>query len=46
MKRFLKIVAIIIAVLIVVVIALPFVIDANVFRPRLSRNSPTPLAAR
>ncbi|HET9306309.1 MAG TPA: AsmA family protein [Candidatus Sulfotelmatobacter sp.] len=35
MKRFLKIVAIIIAVLIVVVIALPFVIDANVFRPRL-----------
>ena len=35
MKRFLKIVAIIIAVLIIVVIALPFVIDANVFRPRL-----------
>jgi len=35
MKRFLKIVAIIIAILIIVVIALPFVIDANVFRPRL-----------
>ena len=35
MKRFLKIIAIIIAVLIIVVIALPFVIDANVFRPRL-----------
>lgn len=35
MKRFLKILAIIIAILIVIVIALPFVIDANTFRPKL-----------
>ena len=35
MKRALKILAIVIAVLIVVVIALPFFIDANIFRPRL-----------
>lgn len=35
MKRFLKIVGIIIAILIVILIALPFFIDANVFRPRL-----------
>src|SRR5579859_887863 len=35
MKRFLKIVAIIIAILIIVVIALPFVIDANTFKPKL-----------
>jgi AsmA protein len=35
MKRFLKILAIVIAVLIVVVIALPFIIDANTFRPKL-----------
>ena len=35
MKRFLKIVAIVIAVLIVIVIALPFVVDANTFRPKL-----------
>jgi len=35
MKRTLKIVGIIIAVLIVVVIALPFLIDANTFRPKL-----------
>ena len=35
MKRFLKIVAIIIAVLIVIAIAIPFLIDANTFRPKL-----------
>lgn len=35
MKRFLKILGIVIAVLIVIVIALPFFIDANVFRPKL-----------
>jgi len=35
MKRILKIIAIIIGILIVVAIALPFVIDANVFRPKL-----------
>ncbi|HWJ48602.1 MAG TPA: AsmA family protein [Candidatus Udaeobacter sp.] len=35
MKRFLKIAAIIIAVLVVIAIALPFVIDANTFRPKL-----------
>ena len=35
MKRFLKIAAIVIAILIVIVIALPFVIDANTFRPKL-----------
>src|SRR5947199_3288753 len=35
MKRFLKIIGIIIAVLIVLVIALPFLIDANMFRPKL-----------
>jgi len=35
MKRFLKIVVIIIAVLIVIAIAVPFFIDANTFRPKL-----------
>src|SRR5579864_936519 len=35
MKPGLKIFAIVIAVLIVIVIALPFFIDANLFRPRL-----------
>jgi AsmA protein len=35
MKRFLKIAAIVIAILIVIAIALPFVIDANTFRPKL-----------
>lgn len=35
MKRFLKIVGIIIAVLIVVIIALPFLININTFRPTL-----------
>ena len=35
MKRALKIIGIIVAVLIVIVIALPFFIDANMFRPKL-----------
>src|SRR5215467_13552379 len=35
MKRLLKIVGIIIAILIVVAIALPFFVDANMFRPEL-----------
>jgi len=35
MKRFVKIAAIVVAVLIVIAIALPFVIDANTFRPKL-----------
>ena len=35
MKRFLKIVAIVIAVIVVIAIAIPFFIDANAFRPKL-----------
>ena len=35
MKRILKVVAIIIAILIVLVIAIPFFIDANTFKPKL-----------
>ena len=35
MNRTLKIVAIIVAVLIVIVIALPLLVDANTFRPKL-----------
>ena len=35
MKRFLKIFGIVIGILIVIAIALPFFIDANLFRPRL-----------
>ena len=35
MKRFLRIVAIIVAVLIVAIVALPFLIDINTFRPKL-----------
>ena len=35
MKRILKVVAIIVAVLIVLVIAIPFFIDANTFKPKL-----------
>lgn len=35
MKRLLKILAIVVALLMVVAIALPFVIDANTFRPKL-----------
>src|SRR5579863_7240680 len=35
MKRILKILAIVIGVLIVIVIAIPFFVDANTFRPKL-----------
>jgi AsmA protein len=35
MKRFLKIVGIIVAVLVILVIAIPFFIDANTFKPKL-----------
>jgi len=35
MKRFLKILAIIVAVLVVIAIAIPFFVDANTFRPKL-----------
>ena len=35
MKRFLKIVGIVIGVLILIVIAIPFFIDANTFKPKL-----------
>src|ERR1700756_435009 len=35
MKRFLKIAAIVIAVLVVIAIAIPFLVDANTFRPKL-----------
>lgn len=35
MKRFLKIVAIVVAVLIIVIVALPFLININTFRPKL-----------
>ena len=35
MKRFLKILAIILGVLILILIALPFIIDANTFKPKL-----------
>ena len=35
MKRFLKILAVVVAVLIVIAIAVPFFIDANTFRPKL-----------
>jgi AsmA protein len=38
MKRIVKIVAIVVGILIVILIALPFFIDANVFRPRLQSN--------
>jgi AsmA protein len=43
MKRILKIVAIVVAVLLVVVIALPFLIDANAFRPTLEADLTTAL---
>ena len=46
MKRFFKILAIIIALLIVVAIALPFVIDANTFRPRLESELTDALGRR
>ena len=35
MKRFLKIAGIVIGVLILIVIAIPFFIDANTFKPKL-----------
>src|SRR5690242_16794452 len=35
MKRVLKWIAIVVAILIIIVIALPFVIDVNMFRPRI-----------
>lgn len=38
MKRILKIVAIVIAVLVVILIAIPFFIDANAFRPKLEAD--------
>jgi len=43
MKRALKIIAIVIAVVLVVVIALPFVVDVNSFRPRLESELSTAL---
>ena len=43
MKRALKIVAIVIGVLIVIVIALPFFVDANTFRPRIESDLTTAL---
>src|SRR5882762_1385681 len=43
MKRVLKILAIVVGILIVIVIALPFLIDANVFRPRLESELSTAL---
>ena len=39
MKRILKIAGIVIAVLIVIIIILPFVIDANTFRPKLESEA-------
>jgi hypothetical protein len=38
MKRILKIVGIIVAVLIVIAIAIPFFIDANSFRPKIESD--------
>jgi AsmA protein len=43
MKRILKIVAIVVAVLIVIAIAIPFFIDANTFRPTLESDLTTAL---
>ena len=43
MKRILKIIAIIVAVLIVIAIAIPFFIDANTFRPTLESDLTTAL---
>jgi AsmA protein len=39
MKRILKIVAIVVAVLIVIAIAVPFFIDANAFRPKIETDA-------
>ena len=38
MKRILKIVAIVVGILILILIALPFVIDANTFRPKIESD--------
>jgi AsmA protein len=38
MKRILKIVAIVIGILVLILIALPFVIDANTFRPKIESD--------
>ena len=35
MKRFLKILGLVIVVLVIIAIAIPFFIDANTFRPKL-----------
>jgi AsmA protein len=43
MKRLLKIVAIVVGLLIVIVIAIPFLIDANTFRPKLESELTTAL---
>ena len=43
MKRILKIVGIVVAVLIVIAIALPFLIDANTFRPKIEADLTTAL---
>ena len=43
MKRILKILAIIVAVLIVIAIAIPFFVDANTFRPKLETELTTAL---
>ncbi len=43
MKRALKIAAIVVAILLIVVIALPFVVDVNSFRPRLESELSTAL---
>ncbi len=43
MKRILKILAIIVAVLIVIAIAIPFFVDANTFRPKLESELTTAL---
>src|SRR5258708_27834405 len=43
MKTILKIVAVVIGVLLLIVIALPFLIDANTFRPKLEAELTTAL---
>src|SRR5439155_2313880 len=46
MKRALKIVAIVIGVLIVVVVALPFIVNVNNFRPRIESELTTALGRK
>ncbi|PYV69823.1 MAG: hypothetical protein DMG97_20740, partial [Acidobacteria bacterium] len=46
MKRALKIVAIVIGVLIVVVLALPFIVNVNNFRPRIEAELTTALGRK